>query len=269
MNGTKTPVALVTGAASGIGEAFARLLSAQGEAVVLVDRDAAAVNAAAKALGGPPNATPLGADITDETPLLESVARALSIGFLRTVCLNAGVAASGPNVWELKESHLDLVLNVNLRGLIRSISDTVPTLIQQGLPARVIITASMAGLVASPTASAYAASKAGAVSVAKTLRAELAAVAPFITVTVLNPGMVKTNLMRTSAAQHGQHAPSADEVEAYHSALNTYGIAPDDAAAAAPNASDAGRFWALPPEGDPFLDALRSEIAELSAQANR
>jgi NAD(P)-dependent dehydrogenase (short-subunit alcohol dehydrogenase family) len=159
------------------------------------------------------------------------------------------------------------VLNVNLRGLLRSIGDTVPALIEQARPARVIITASMAGLVASPTASAYAASKAGAVTVAKTLRAELASVAPFITVTVLNPGMVKTNLIRTSALQHGQNALPDVEVEAMHSALNTYGIDPEDAAGAALDASDAGKFWVLPPEGDPFLEALRVEIAELTAHA--
>jgi len=181
------------------------------------------------------------------------------------VCLNAGVTTTGPNLWELPEDQFDLMVDVNVRGLYRCIKDAVPGLVAAGTPARVIITASAAGLVPTPGSAAYGASKAAAVSIAKALQAELTATAPHVTVTVLNPGMVKTNLMRTSAIQHGATNLPESVVEGAHDALNTFGLDPDVVAADALDAADAGRFWVLPPAEDPFNEMVRADVDGLAA----
>ncbi len=258
--------ALVTGGASGIGLALARRLLADREAVVLVDRDPASLDTArAELAAAGATLDTVQADVTASSPLAEAVALAATHGPLTTVCLNAGVSATGPALWETPDELFDFAVSVNLRGLLHCIRDTVPALIAHGEPAQLVITASMAGLVASPHSASYAASKAGAVAVAKALRAELAAVAPQITVTVLNPGMVKTNLARTSAAHQGDAAMSDDITEMAHEALNTYGLEPAVVAAMALDAAAAGHFWVIPPPGDPFRDALVAELQELSS----
>ena len=128
---------------------------------------------------------------------------------------------------------------VNLGGLFSSIRAFVPALIDQGTPADIVITASMAGMVASAYSAAYAASKAAAIALAKALRQELAAEAPYLTVALLNPGMVKTNLIRTSAARLPSTAQMVAEfVDGGHQALNDMGVAPAEAASWALNALD-------------------------------
>jgi NAD(P)-dependent dehydrogenase (short-subunit alcohol dehydrogenase family) len=262
-------VAIVTGAGSGIGLALAECLIARGESVVLVDRDGDAVDAAARELSvasGGASAVATTANITVPGALRRAVEMASELGYLRTACLNAGVTTTGTNVWETPIESVELMFAVNLRGLFESLREVVPAMLAHGKPARILITASMAGLVASPTSSAYSASKAGAIAVAKALRTELSAVAPQISVTVLTPGMVQTNLMRTSAAQHGSAATMAPElVEGAHDALNTFGLDPAETARVALDDLASGRFWSLPLHDDPFAAALRDELDEIRA----
>jgi short-subunit dehydrogenase len=258
--------AIVTGAGSGIGRALAHELTTRGEGVVLVDRDATTVAEATSALsvtGAEVRCAT--ADITVPDALAEAVALAAEVGHLQTACLNAGITTTGTTTWETPSEVFDLVLRVNLRGLHESVRTVVPAMLAHGQPGRILITASMAGVVASPLSAGYAASKAGAIAVAKALRSELATVAPRISVTVLNPGMVRTNLMHTSSAWHRHIAGMPDEVvTAGHTALNSLGISPEQAAREALDDVDAGRFWSLPGKDDPFVAAMHEEIAELT-----
>ena len=96
--------------------------------------------------------------------------------------------------------------------------------------ADLVITASMGGMVATPYSGAYAASKAASIALAKSLRAELRTVAPAVRIAVLNPGVVATNLIRTSAARlPGGASMSADLVQVSHDFLNQTGVDPDEA----------------------------------------
>lgn len=134
----------------------------------------------------------------------------------------------------------------------------------QGSAADLVITASMAGMVTSHYSAVYAASKAGAIALAKSLRAELAIAAPSVRVALLNPGMVKTNLMRTSAARMPSVASLPDDqVLGMHDALNQAGVEPDVAVSWVLRALDKDQFWALPVAGDPFAEMLDAELAEL------
>jgi short-subunit dehydrogenase len=178
--------------------------------------------------------------------------------------MNAGVTAFGPATWDTSPSSFLAVMNVNLGGLFNSIRGFVPVLKAQEIQSGIIITASMAGLVASPYSAVYAASKAAAVAMARALRGELEAEAPHVAVTLLAPGMVQTNLLHSSAAVLTNGLSLDPEMaEAAHLALNEQGVPAAEAASWALTAADEGQFWALPPAGDPFRELFGAEIAQL------
>ena len=258
-------VAVVTGGASGIGLAFAHAYAERGLRVVIADIDDAALQQARQDLtevGGEVDCVTV--DLRDAASLAHLGEVATGIGRVAAVCLNAGVTSAGSPIWDTPQETVDFLIDVNLRGLYRSVAAFVPRLIAQDGRADLIITASMAGMVASPYSAAYAASKAGAVALAKALRAELQTVAPAIRCVLLNPGMVKTNLIRTSAARQPTAARMADDLVAgSHEALNLAGVPPREAVSWALQAAEENRFWALPPSGDPFTAMLDVELDEL------
>ena len=260
-------VAVVTGGASGIGLAFARAYAARGAHVVIGDIDEAAMSRVSGELSkAGARVDCVRVDLRDAGSVANLGEVASGFGSLVAVCLNAGVTATGSTVWETAEATYDFVVGVNLRGLFHSIKTFVPLLVAQGGAADLVITASMAGMVASPYSAVYAASKAGAIALAKSLRAELRMAAPAIRVALLNPGMVKTNLMLTSAAGLPSGTAMADDlVRGSHDALNQAGVDPDVAVSWALRALHEGRFWALPAAGDPFAAMLEAELAELDA----
>jgi NAD(P)-dependent dehydrogenase (short-subunit alcohol dehydrogenase family) len=258
-------VAVITGGASGIGLAFARAYAEKGAHVVIGDIDEAAMEQARAHLavsGAPVDC--IRVDLQDPASVAHLGEVASGFGSLAAVCLNAGVTSTGSTVWETADATYDFVVGVNLLGLFHSIKTFVPLLLDQGTAADLVITASMAGMVASPYSGVYAASKAGAIALAKSLRAELAMVAPAIRVALLNPGMVKTNLIRTSAARLPSIASTSDDsVQGMHDALNQAGVDPGVAVSWALRALQEGHFWALPDAGDPFSAMLEAELAEL------
>jgi len=260
-----TGVAVITGGASGIGLAFARAYAGMGAHVVIGDIDESAMERARAHLsdaGATVDCVRL--DLQDAASVAHFGEVACGFGSLAAVCLNAGVTSAGSTVWETADATYDFVVGVNLLGLFRSIKTFVPKLVEQGSAADLVITASMAGMVASPYSAVYAASKAGAIALAKSLRAELGMVAPSIRVALLNPGMVKTNLILTSAARRPSGAPMSDDlVRGGHDALNQAGVDPEVAVSWALRALQEGRFWALPVSGDPFVVMLEAELAEL------
>ncbi|WP_319448176.1 MULTISPECIES: SDR family NAD(P)-dependent oxidoreductase [unclassified Mycobacterium] len=260
-------VAVVTGGASGIGLAFVRAYAERGAHVVIGDIDESAMDQVRVGLSEQgARIDCVRVDLQDAGSVAELGEVAAAFGPLGAVCLNAGVTSTGSTVWETADATYDFVVGVNLLGLFHSIKTFVPRLVAQGHAADVVITASMAGMVASPYSAVYAASKAGAIALAKSLHAELAIVAPSIRVALLNPGMVKTNLIRTSAARLPADASISDElVGGMHDALNQAGVEPDVAVSWALRALEDGTFWALPAAGDPFATMLDSELAELHA----
>lgn len=256
-------VAVVTGGASGIGLAFAEAYADQGLHIALVDVDSAALSHAVDTLRSR-GADVVGhiADLRDAEAVIDVADKAANRGQIAAVCLNAGVTSTGHLLWETPSEVFDFVMGVNIRGLFNSVRAFVPRLIDQQTISELVVTASMAGMTTSAYSAAYSASKAGAIALTKALRAELEMTAPHVRVVLLNPGMVKTNLMRTSST-HLPIALAADVVEAGHEALNQIGVAPAEAVSWALKALDEGRFWALPPREDVFSVALQAELAEM------
>lgn len=163
-------VALVTGAASGLGLGTARALWDRGASVALVDIDAAAVEDAARALGT--RAVPVVADISDRDAVERAVAAALdAFGPLDVVVPNAGIVGSGL-VADIAPQRWVRTLEVNLFGAFHTVQATLPLLLSTR--GYLLITASGFAAAPGPYTSAYAASKAAVESLGRSLRIEVA-----------------------------------------------------------------------------------------------
>lgn len=264
-------VAIVTGGASGIGYALAQSYGRRGAQVLIADIDKEALQRACLTLSQEGvKAVSAVTDLRNIESIRQMLQKAKGLGPIRAVCMNAGVTTTGPTTWETASEAFDFIIDVNLRGLFNSIKALIPTLIEQDLPADIIVTASMAGMVSSAKSGAYSASKAGAIALAKALRAELLTSAPKLRVALLNPGMVQTNLLRTSAAHQPQKGGmDSSFVEGVHDALNQFGVTPNEVVSWVTQSIEAGRFWVFPPPEDIFSTTLNNEIFEMKEALER
>ena len=161
MNRVDGKVALVTGAAKGIGRACAELLAAEGAAVVATDREAALVAEVVNGIrkvGG--NAVFVAHDVTNETQWSRAVDDALqAFGKLDVLVNNAGVGRAGDVEHETLQSWRDLMA-INLDGVFLGIKHAIPPMRDAG-GGSIINLSSIEGLIGDPSLAAYNASKGG------------------------------------------------------------------------------------------------------------
>ena len=182
-------VALVTGAASGIGRALAGQLAGEGYTVHLVD--IVPTDDLARELGGVPHSV----DVTQPDEWARLATSAPDVDLL---ALNAGRTGTsfGPP-WEASREEWDAVLGVNLLGTVNGLRAFLPGMLARGAPGQVLITASLAGLVTFPGGGAYAASKHALLAVAE--QTALAVADTRISVSVLCPALVRTGMSEVGA----------------------------------------------------------------------
>ena len=189
-------VAVVTGAASGIGRALAERCAKEEMKVVLADIEEQALMQASRdlaALGGQVLAVPTDVSQAGE---VETLARKAfeTYSAVHLLFNNAGVGA-GKSAWESSLASWEWVLGVNLWGVIHGIHFFVPRMLEQRSEGHIVNTASMAGLTYGPGQSIYKVSKHGVVSLSETLYYELALRGASLKVSVLCPGLVSTNIL--------------------------------------------------------------------------
>ena len=192
---SRDAAAVITGAGSGIGAAFAVELAKRGGRVVCSDIDETAARATADAItadGG--QATSLRCDVSqvDDVALLAREAQDWFGGPPTLVINNAGVGAGGMPIGEVSLDDWQWVLNVNLWGPIHGCHVFAPILREAGYGG-IINVASAAAFGAAPGMAAYNVSKAGVLSLSETLAAEMSGTG--VNVTVLCPTFVKTNIV--------------------------------------------------------------------------
>jgi NAD(P)-dependent dehydrogenase (short-subunit alcohol dehydrogenase family) len=260
-------VAVVTGAASGIGRAMAQSFGAAGMKVVLADIEAGALREARKeiAQGGVEAAAfPCDVSQADAVRKLAEDARA-AFGKIHVVCNNAGVFLGGTS-WGTSLNDYEWVLKVNLWGVIHGIRTFVPILLEQNEPAHVVNTASMAGLTTGPMTAAYFMSKHAVVALSESLYHELAAREGCpVGVSVVCPELVNTRIFqaeRNRPPHLKRDAPEdlpeeTKQVEAVVSSVASLGVEPRVLALRTLAAIRENRFWVLPPDGDPWREAAR------------
>lgn len=241
-------VAVVTGAASGIGLALARALAAEGMSLVLADVDEAALTDVASGLESETEVLARRCDVSD--PDRVSALRDAAVerfGTVHVVVNNAGVSTGGP-IWSHTPEDWDWVLGVNLMGVVNGIRAFTPLLIEQG-EGHIVNTASMAGLTSPPFMSIYNVSKHAVVTASETLFGDLALVgAEGVGVSVLCPGWVRTRIHEADRNRPGPETdgPFEDSPLRDHVAgLIEGGLDPDAVAQQVVDAIRTRRFYVL------------------------
>jgi NAD(P)-dependent dehydrogenase (short-subunit alcohol dehydrogenase family) len=211
MTGTTAgpPVALVTGAAGGFGRAFARRLAALGHAVVVADLDADGAAEVATEVGG----VSLRADVSRPEETVAAVRLAVAeYGRLDVVALNAGVASALGPLDPLDLEAYRRIVGVNQDAVVYGLDAALPVLRASG-GGKVVVTASLAGLVPMAADPLYTLTKTAVVGYVRALGPPLAAVG--VTVTALCPGFADTAIvdpLRASLGQAGMPLLSPDDV---------------------------------------------------------
>jgi NAD(P)-dependent dehydrogenase (short-subunit alcohol dehydrogenase family) len=165
-------VALVTGAARGIGFETAKALVTRGASVVVVDLRSEDAIAAAAQLHGE-RALGLAADVTDRDAMQKVVASTVErFGRLDIVVANAGVASRPATFRAMSEEAFDRVLDVNLHGVLGTVRAALPEIVERG--GHVVVVASVYAFINGAGATPYAIAKAGVEQFGRALRVELA-----------------------------------------------------------------------------------------------
>src|SRR2546429_42137 len=189
-------VAVVTGAASGIGRALAEKSAALGMKVVLADVEESALKQAEaelQASGAQVLAVRTDVSQADEVEALAKITFE-TYGAVHLLFNNAGVGA-GTTVWESSLADWQWVLGVNLWGVIHGMHFFVPRMLAQESEGHIVNTASSAGLITSSGLGMYKVSKHGVVTLSETLALELAARGARLKASVLCPEWVNTRIM--------------------------------------------------------------------------
>jgi NAD(P)-dependent dehydrogenase (short-subunit alcohol dehydrogenase family) len=250
-------VAVVTGAASGIGLALTERFVAEGMNVVMADIEAGALAAAAERLRRDgASVRPIRVDVAqpeDVERLAEETYAAF--GAAHVVCNNAGVAVIGA-VHEHTLADWQWVINVNLWGVIHGVRVFLPRMLAGGDEGHVVNTASMAGLTTAPFMSVYDVTKHGVVALSESMYKELTLSGAPIGVSVVCPGLIDTKIMRSSRnrpeslAEEGKAGPMAQSFGQSLSDRLAGGYPPSEVADQVVAGIREGRFYIVPAQPD-------------------
>jgi len=249
-------VAVVTGAASGIGLAIAIEAAKRGMDVALADLGEERLNQARKAVEGfGVRAIAVKTDVSrlDSVQRLHSAA-AKELGTPWLVANNAGITKVALT-WDHTESDWRRMFDINVGGVINGVLTFLPGLLERN-EGHIVNTASAAGLVTIPASAAYVASKHAVVGLSETLYRDLTASRSHVGVSVLCPALVKTNILGTSAHAAGE------------SALNSpHALDPSDVAREVVEAVLARRFWILT-HAEHMRPYMLARVAQMLSQSN-
>lgn len=255
MENLKAKVAVVTGAASGIGLAIAQRLAGAGMRVMMADIEAPALEKATAALAES------GADVRS---MVIDVARREQVGALaertfeelgnvHVLVNNAGVNGGSGPIWAIPQQDWDWIMSINLYGIVNCLQAFVPRMLEAGEEGVIINQSSQVGL-SSGTSSVYGISKHAILRVSEGLHYDLMAAKSKLTAAVICPGAVATNFIhsernRSEATRPAMSDEQREAAEArranVHEWIQANGIPPEAVADAVMEALQSGRFYIL------------------------
>lgn len=187
------PVAIVTGAARGIGLGISGRLLADGMRVALLDIDETATHEAARSLATTDGALAIRADVTNETQIQAAVETVRSTwGRIDVLVNNAGIAGPAKPSWEYTEAEWRRVIDIDLLSVFLMCRTVVPHLVVAG-SGRIVNIASISGKEGNPNMAAYSTAKAGVIGFTKALGKELAT--KNVLVNCVTPAVIATDLL--------------------------------------------------------------------------
>jgi len=199
-------VAVITGAASGIGRGLAERCLAEGMHVVMADIEEAVLAEVSAELQAATNNTvlPVVTDVSSKAALQNVLDETMAnFGAVHLLFNNAGVGGGG-NAWTATQKDWDWVMGVNLWSVIHGLRIFVPQMITQNEPCHIVNTASIAGLLGGTTNALYSVTKHGVVALTENLFNDLQTENTKIGCSVLCPGFVNTNIFDS-----GRNRPDA------------------------------------------------------------
>ncbi|MCK9988739.1 MAG: hypothetical protein AzoDbin1_05211 [Azoarcus sp.] len=269
-------VAVITGAASGIGAAMAWRFARAGMKVVAADVDEAALAAVCNELvEAGHTAIGVRTDVARAADVDALAERAYAaFGAVHLLCNNAGVVPSGRYraVWEFPVEDWRWSLDVNLYGVIHGLRSFIPRMLDAGDEGHVLTTASVAGLISGSGSPVYSAAKHAAVRVTEALYASLRERNAPIGVSLLCPGLVNTRIYESERNRPdglrpaGGPAPETLELQAIAASLYAGAMSPEAVAEIACQAVLDDRLYVL--TTDSFDDAIRERMGAILERRN-
>jgi NAD(P)-dependent dehydrogenase (short-subunit alcohol dehydrogenase family) len=266
MKQLKGKVAVVTGAASGIGCGIAERCVAEGMKVVLADIEPEALSktrAELEAKGA--EVRSIQTDVCDPSDVERLAEKSIGyFGAVDLLCNNAGVRTDG-SIWESTLNDWKWVMGVNLWGIIHGLRSFVPLMLEQNTEGHIVNTASIAGLLSPHPSASYIVSKHAVIALSEQLYHELSNRGAQIGVSVLCPSYVNTRIV--DAARNRPAALSDDSNDAVDETLEAVrpalleGMSPRRLSDHIFSAISEGRFWIRPhPEPE---DGVRLHLEDI------
>jgi NAD(P)-dependent dehydrogenase (short-subunit alcohol dehydrogenase family) len=255
MKALEGKVAVVTGAASGIGLGMTEAFASRGMKVVMADVEAEALEREADRLSRANfEVEPIIANVVayEAVERLADAAEA-RFGKIHVICNNAGVSgAGGPRpIWEQSQKDWDWVMGVNFWGVVNGLRAFVPRILAHGEEGHVVNTSSILGLT-SGAGSIYGVSKHAVTRLTEGLFRDLKAANANIGVTLLCPGMIATNIITSARNRPDEFADDGPEDPARQAAIaamdarfKAQGMAPREVGEKVAQAVENNQFYLL------------------------
>ena len=270
-------VAVVTGAASGIGLALAERFAREGMNLVLADINGEQLNQVAHSLRVRGRTVlAVRTDVANARSVAALAKKTFKVfGAVHILCNNAGVNPQGGRYaapWQVSLDDWKWAIDVNLWGVIHGIRSFVPSMIAGGDEGHIVNTASISGMLSGASGSIYGMTKHAIVRVSEGVYASLQDAGAKIGTTVLCPGAVRTAIRNSEQSSKGDLEPPVDTVAArlrdkeLSDEMMRRAISPDEVADQTIEAITENRFYVLTTSA--YDDAIRSRMEAILERRN-